>query len=220
MLRLLLLLLPLALMACNTVPKMFGEGPLLISHTLGERIAEYDRDLRFRNVSIAIDKDSRNVSLTYCPALGDCSNSLDGSVVEHCNKGGRYDCAILMQDDEIVWRGPVYVLHKPTSQVLPYSGRWQMSYQWTAVGDGDVESRAHFGKVRTGLIGSAGECLISFLPTIGSTGTADIRCVDGVAAKGSFELEARQVLRISAIDNEGRKLRFEMRLSAGQAETG
>lgn len=220
MFRFLLVLLPLALMACNTVPKMYGEGPLVISHTLGERITEYDRDLRFRNVSIAIDKDGRNVSLKYCPALGDCSNSLDGSVVELCNKGGRYDCAILMLDDAIVWRGPVFALHKPTGQVLPYSGRWQMTHRWTAVGNGEVEATAHFGKVRTGPIGSAGECLISFLPTIGSTGVADIRCHDGVATQGSFELEGRKVLRISAIDNEGRKLRFEIRLSAGKAEAG
>lgn len=220
MYRLLLFILPLVLVGCNAVQQMYGEGPVLITERLSTSITEYDRDLRFRNVSIAIDKDARNAAMKYCPALGDCTNSLDGSVVELCNKGGKYDCAILMQDDRIVWRGPVFMRHKATSQVLPYSGRWRLAHGWTGVGTGETEAVAHFGRIRTGPIGDAGECLMKLRPGGTGTGTVDIDCSAGVVARGTYQLEDSKTLTITARDNEGRDLKLEMHLSAGRAERG
>ncbi|MDF1720423.1 MAG: hypothetical protein P1U65_07105 [Minwuia sp.] len=133
--HLLLIIVAVGLLACNQVSESIGDGPRLVTQSFAEQVAGLDRDLRFRNVSIAIgrDRDNGKAAMHYCPALGDCVNDLDGSVVERCSDSGKYECALFMLDDKIVWRGPVSYLDTSSKQAMPYSGRWSVQYAWQGV---------------------------------------------------------------------------------------
>lgn len=216
--HLLLAMLSMALLACNSVPGMIGQGPKTISENLAATISDYDKDLRFRNISIAIAKDSRNVSMTYCPALGDCVNDLDGSVVDRCNKGGKHECELFMLDDKVVWKGPVQVRHRATAQELPYSGRWRVRHEWTGIGTGETDLFAHFGQIHTGPIDGAGECVVRLSPTLSKKGTFRMKCSNDIRAHGSYLISGQKHLVATGTDSENRSLKIEIDLNAGQAE--
>ncbi len=216
---LLLLLTSLSLLACNEVSRSIGEGPKIVSERFAGQVANLDKDLRFRNISIAVGRNSSRASMHYCPALGDCVNDLDGSVVDRCNDGGKHDCALFMQDDKIVWRGPILMLNKSTSQAIPYSGRWRLGYEWANVGKGETELVARFGKMQTGEIVGRGTCRFAVQPTSLSRGNFRLFCSEArLTASGSYVLTEDRIAIGSGKDNKnGNNVILRWAMDAGTA---
>lgn len=212
----LLAILSLGLLACNQVSKSIGEGPRVVSERFAGQVSNLNRDLRFRNISIAIGRNTEHAAMHYCPALGDCVNDLDGSVVDRCNQDNRYDCALFMLDDKIVWRGPIFFLDRSTNQTIPYSGRWKLQYDWADLGKGEVELVAHFGELRTGNIPAAGgECKVMVFPTEFDRGTFRLSCPENLAADGRYLLSDERIATGAGTDSQRRQLTFRFPVDAG-----
>ncbi|WP_417516181.1 hypothetical protein [Minwuia sp.] len=218
MFRILLLLAGLLLSACGNQLANSGEGPLILSERAVKQLQTWQGKERLTDLTLAVDRHSRSMFATHCNVgAGNCLDDSGLRAVEGCERGGLFECSVIVYQEEIVWDGPIYVRNHDARQSIPYHGRWPAKLSSQKAGDiAATLIVANGNRYVEGLM--PGEtCSSSVQPRNQSGGAFAITCPGGPIYTGTYQASGGDnIVRGTGTDTAGEEVRFSIDLNAGQ----
>ncbi len=93
---------------------------------------------------------------------------------------------MLVVNDRIVWKGPVYLRPSKNSQATYFNGTWPVTFE-----DGRSGTLvADRGTLRMSVAGSFENCSFDMSPRGKTGGSWAIKCFKGVEGSGSYEVQS------------------------------
>ncbi|WP_416898875.1 MAG: hypothetical protein ACMVY4_03845 [Minwuia sp.] len=163
----------MAITGCVTNEELIGEGPLVLTPALHDRVGEFIDTGRAAQLILAVDPQRNSFGGSTCPeAPLNCSGgTTPEDAIDKCNGNRGKGCRIMVLRDDIVWNGPVYLADRASRQAIPYHGSWNVEVAESGPG----RLTGNRCKLALSLPGGL-SCDFVLRPTGGVTGSWRLHC--------------------------------------------